>query len=647
MDGNSLTPQEEKLRQLKAILPEAFAEGKVDWDKLKATLGEDVHFSNERYVLNWAGKSDTFRVLQLSTKKTLIPEESQSVDFAQTGNIFIEGENLETLKVLHRSYFGKVKMIYIDPPYNTGNDSFVYPDKFAETKAEYAKRVGDIDEEGCRSKDWAFRKNSKENGQYHSNWLSMMYPRLFLAKSLLKEDGVIFISIDDHEVHNLRLIMDEIFGEENFVASVIWKKKHSYGRGQSFIIPQTEYVLCYAKDINNAINFGIPYSGTKINEFKLSDSRGKYRLLRLWHTAPRGAYERMTLQHKLYTAEGLLVDSVSGQWLWNKNRFKKEISQNNVVFKKQTNGSIRAFKKDYLNKDRQEKPTSLYDKATTDDATKEFNTLLPDVKETMFTKPMKLIKDIINWTNLDFNDIILDFFAGSGTTAHAVMQLNTEDGGNRKCISVQLPERIGEQKEACKAGYPTIADIAKERIRRAAKKIKGEIQIQIETKEKELTELQSQLDIDGKQEEIKDLRSSIERLRSQDLGFKAFKLADSNFKQWEHAQPKNAKAMAKQMLHFIDPVKKKSTVENMVYELLLKNGKELNCKLEHKGNYYLVNDDELVLMLEAVAPKMIDEIVRLKPQKIIALDKLFDGNDQLKTNTYLQMKDADIKFKTL
>jgi adenine-specific DNA-methyltransferase len=205
MDGQSLTPDKVKQEQLKVLFPEVFSEGKIDWEKLKATFGEDITFSNERYVLNWAGKSDAFKVLQSPTTKTLIPAKDQSINFDESENIFIEGENLEVLKVLQKSYFGKIKMIYIDPPYNTGSDSFIYPDKFSETKEEYQKRVGDKDEEGYMTKDGMFRKNSKENGQYHSNWLNMMYPRLFLAKNLLKDDGIIFVSIDDNEVHNLRL----------------------------------------------------------------------------------------------------------------------------------------------------------------------------------------------------------------------------------------------------------------------------------------------------------------------------------------------------------------------------------------------------------------------------------------------------------
>ncbi len=218
MDGKSLDTKFDKFEKLKEIIPEAFTEDKIDWEKLKAALGEDINFENERYNLNWAGKSDAFRVLQQRTSATLKPVKEESVNFDDTENVFIEGENLEVLKVLQKSYFGKIKMIYIDPPYNTGNDSFIYPDKFSESKEEYLKRIGEKDEEGYLLKEGFFRKNSKDSGHYHSNWLSMMYPRLYIARNLLKDDGVIFVSIDDNEVHNLRMIMNEIFGEENFIA---------------------------------------------------------------------------------------------------------------------------------------------------------------------------------------------------------------------------------------------------------------------------------------------------------------------------------------------------------------------------------------------------------------------------------------------
>lgn len=245
---NSLSPQQEKLEQLKQLLPEVFTEGRVDWEKLKLSLGEDINIKNERYVLNWAGKSNAYKVLQEPTSKTLSPDKSESVDFDKTENLFIEGDNLEVLKILQKSYFGKVKMIYIDPPYNTGNDSFIYPDRFKENLENYQKNVGDKDEDGYLIQDSIFKKNRKENGQYHSNWLNMMMPRLYLTKNLLRDDGVIFISIDDNEVHNLRLLMNEIFGEENFVACIVWEKVHTRKNSAKYFSVSHEYILLFAKN---------------------------------------------------------------------------------------------------------------------------------------------------------------------------------------------------------------------------------------------------------------------------------------------------------------------------------------------------------------------------------------------------------------
>jgi len=246
MDGKSLNIKEKKINRLKEIIPEAFTENKIDWEKMKAALSDDIEFKNERYVLNWAGKSDAFRALQTPSTATLAPCREESVDFDKTGNIFIEGENLEVLKVLQKSYFGKIKMIYIDPPYNTGNDNFIYPDKFSESKEEYLSRIGDKDETGFMTREGLFRRNSKDSGHYHSNWLSMMYPRLFLARNLLRDDGVIFVSIDDNEVHNLRLLMNEVFGEENFVAQFVWRTDGNFDN-QAKIKNCHEYVMLYAK----------------------------------------------------------------------------------------------------------------------------------------------------------------------------------------------------------------------------------------------------------------------------------------------------------------------------------------------------------------------------------------------------------------
>jgi len=318
---------------LKEVLPEAFTEGKIDWEKLKATLGDDIEFKNERYVLNWAGKSDAFRVLQSPTTATLVPCEEESVGFNDTGNIFIEGENLEVLKVLQKAYFGKIKMIYIDPPYNTGNDQFIYPDKFSETKVEYLSRVGVRDENGYMTREGLFRKNSKDSGHYHSNWLSMMYPRLFLARNLLREDGVIFVSIDDNEVHNLRLLMNEVFGEENFVEQIVLKNKAGAGAKPKGFITVHEYILCYAKEAGLVKNVEIPPSEEIIQLYNKKDEKhaikGPYGT---WALSTTSMDERQNLRFPIYyEGEEIWPEK---QWLWSKKRVEEAQKNNELVFKK-------------------------------------------------------------------------------------------------------------------------------------------------------------------------------------------------------------------------------------------------------------------------------------------------------------------------
>ncbi len=654
MDGASLTPEQEKLNALKQVLPEVFAEGKVDWEKLKATLGEDINFSNERYVLNWAGKSEAFKVLQTPTTKTLVPAKDESVNFDDTEHIFIEGENLEVLKVLQKSYFGKVKMIYIDPPYNTGNDSFIYPDKFSETKANYEKRVGDKDEEGYMTKDGMFKKNSKENGQYHSNWLNMMMPRLYLAKNLLKQDGVIFVSIDDNEVHNLRLLMNEIFGEENFVAELIWKCRAGGGADSKFFSSDHEYVVCYSKNIYELDRFYIDYTEKQLKKFNKVDKKGKYFIKTL--EMPEALGDRPNLQYPIEAPDGSFIEKkregVNYTWVLSESEFLKYKNKDLIEFKN-TNGKWMVYRKYHLDIAdgglRKTKPRSILDKiALTSNGSKEIKAFFNETERKIFDnpKPTKLIGYLSKIVSAN-NDIILDFFSGSGTTAHAVMALNAQDGGNRKCISVQLPEKCDEKSEAYKAGFKTIADIAKERIRRASKKIEEDLGLQIEELQSKINTLKSEIPTEENKSEIDNLQSKIKNLQSQDLGFKVLKLSDSNFKQWQQITGKDKQALEEQMKLFVDPVAKNATTENMVYELLLKSGKDLNSTIEAKDDFYVINETELVLILEKANQEIIDAVIASKPQKVIALDRLFKGNDQLKTNASLQMRDAGIEFKTI
>jgi adenine-specific DNA-methyltransferase len=650
MDGTSLTPEQEKINALRLVLPEAFSEGKIDWEKLKVTLGENINFANERYVLNWAGKSDAFKVLQTPSTKTLVPAKDESVNFNETENLFIEGENLEVLKVLQKSYFGKVKMIYIDPPYNTGNDSFIYPDKFSESKADYEKRVGDKDEDGYMTKDGMFKKNSKENGQYHSNWLNMMMPRLYLAKNLLRQDGVIFVSIDDNEVHNLRLLMNEVFGEENFISQAGWQKVYSPKNQAKYLSNDYEYVLIYSKQLQDFEIGLLPRTDEMNKRYSNPDNdpRGP------WKSGDLVAAGERKGGHYIITNPntGKEYDVPSGKhWAYSESSMKELLNDNRITFG--INGDSFPSSKQFLSEVKQGRvASSLFsykDFGHTDEAKKDFIKLFGEEGRTIFEtlKPVRFIKMLTRIANVRNGDIVLDFFVGSGTTAHSIFDLNKEDLSICKFVCVQLPELCEEKSEAYKAGYKTIAEISKERILRAGKKIKEEIKTEIKKLEAEIKKLQGELPTEENKTEIENLKTKIEQLNNQDLGFKVLKLEDSNFKQWQQIEGKDAKALAEQMKLFVDPVSENATIENMVYELLLKSGKDLNSNIEKKGSFYKINGTELILLLEKATQEIIDAVIAEKPIKVIALDKLFKGNDQLKTNSVLQMKDAGVEFKTI
>ena len=637
MEGFSQTPKEERIKMLQSLMPEVFDEGRIDWEKLQAALGEDINFSNERYVLNWAGKSEAFRVMQQPSSATLVPCREESVDFDNTRNVFIEGENMEVLKVLQKSYFGKVKMIYIDPPYNTGNDSFIYPDKFSETKEEYLRRVGDKDEAGYMTREGMFRRNSKENGQYHSNWLNMMMPRLYLAKSLLREDGVIFISIDDNEVHNLRLLMNEVFGEENFVAMIPWRKRTAKSDVPFGVSQDYEWIVCFAK--TEGFNAGIEKDSRKYYETEDFPNR-PWRIHDM--TTQRSAIERPNCYFTIInpkTGEAFPANP-NRVWANNEETFKEYYSKNRIIFPGDydflniSKPVLRYWKEDDMAKagerfGKMAVSTKLPDSVGMSlDGTKEMTGLF-GTKVFSYPKPVGLLLYLLNIVTEE-DDIILDFFAGSGTTAHAVMQMNKEDGGHRKFICVQLPEPCDEKSEAYKAGYKTIADIAKERIRRAGAKIREEV-------EKDQTAENEKLHFEGEHNNC----------RMPDLGFKVFKLTDSNFKQWREIKGSDRDAWERQLFDFIDPVSDNAVIDNMVYELLLKNGKDLNSAIVLKKGYYTVSGNELIFLLESASQEIINDVLNEKPNKVIALDRLFEGNDQLKTNTALQMRDAGIEFKTI
>ena len=618
--------------RLKAIFPQSVKDGEIDFDALKLALGGETDTNGLSYGLSWAGKADCFRHIQQTTTATLKPIRGESVDFDNTENIFIEGDNLEVLKVLQKNYYGKVKMIYIDPPYNTGNDSFIYPDRFKEEKADYEERAGIKDAEGLLTKDGFFRKNSKDTGHFHSNWLCMMYPRLFLAKNLLSEDGFIFVSIDDNEVHNLKMIMNEIFGDENFRSAIVIKRGAKSVQRQFETVDRLgsgyETVLMYSK----TADFRFPRLEIDRSETKEGG----------WNNHWRGT-NRPTMRYELFD-----IKPETGQWRWSKERSLKA-KDNYAQMLKELNKKDDEISQDeiddwYISKIEDldvdidllrlsvnGKPEHYIPSSETylgNDVWFDFSPNSTPILKAFFgqkifdnPKPMNLIKRCCQICNK--NAIILDFFAGSCTTAHAVMQLNAEDGGNRKYICVQLAEPCDEKSEAFKAGYKTIADIGKERIRRAAKKIKAENA--------------GKLDFDG---------------GKLDLGFKVFKLEESNFKQWRETI-KTGEELKEQMKMFVDNKKKGSVPEDMLYEIILKNSRfDLNVKLEKKSfdgmEYYNLTDgEEIICLADKITKKLAEKILKEKPQKFTCLDTAFKNNDQLKTNTALQMEAEKIEFKVI
>ena len=617
VNGKSLSPQKELSELLKCRFPEVFVEGKIDGDKLRQSLGEELDTNNERYGLSWAGKAECFRHIQETTTATLRPRRSESVDFDKTENIFIEGDNLEVLKILQKTYQNKIKMIYIDPPYNTGNDSFIYPDRFKEERDDYELRAGIKDAEGLLTKDGFWRKNSKDAGHFHSNWLSMMYPRLFLAKNLLREDGVIFVSIDDNEVHNLRMIMNEIFGEENFLGMFARRTKSGGGSASNYFAIEHDYVIAYGRNEEALPPLYIPHDPDYAKRFSEEDEKGRY----FWDTMARSSTQ--TKPYKIKAPDGKLLE---GDWFRSESRFKEDLKTGEVRIIKKDDGSWSVQFKQRMGEGRKLRSLMVEN---------EFRSETAEVEELgiagfYYPKPIYLLKQLVQVATKG-SGIVLDFFAGSCTTAHAVMALNAEDGGNRKFICVQLAEPCEEESEAFKAGFKTIADIGKERIRRAGKKIREGIEGNFKFDKNRL-----------------------------DLGFKVFRLEQSNFKQWRE-NVKTGDELKEQMRMFVDNVKKGAGSEDMLFEIILKNSRfDLNVKVTKKNfdgvDYYLLatedtehteNDIEIICLDSKITKKFVDKVLAEKPERFTCLDIAFKNNDQLKTNTALQMEAAKIEFKVI
>lgn len=614
MDGKSLNIKEDLISKLKEIIPGAFTEDKLNVEQLKQLLGEAINTDAERYQLSWAGKNEAYKVLQTPTFSTLNPDISRSINWDTAKHTFIEGENLEVLKILQKSYYGKVKLIYIDPPYNTGSDSFIYPDKFSETKEDYLKRLGEKDDEGYMMKEGLFRPNRKENGQFHSNWLSMMLPRLFLARNLLKDEGIIFVSIDDNEYANLKLLLNEIFGEENFVSTLMWRRRKTQANLSKFISPVHDYILCYAKNIEKLEFNKLPYSDDFIKKtFSNPDND------------PRGVYQTRPLaqpenssnpSYELQLPNGR---KITAKWSCSPDTFKKYVEEDRLYIPKGGEGMPRL--KIFLSElDGLLPNTWLDDIATNEEGSKEVETIFGSNAFFTAPKPTNLIKHLLKLGS-NSDDIILDFFAGSGSTAHAVLDLNKEDGGNRKFICIQLPEPVEEKSIPFQKGYKSISSIA---IRRIQSVINS-----LNSAPKEL--FHNQL--------------------NEKVGFRVFRLENSNFKIWRTDNISSPEELAKQVELFGSSILPDSLDRNMLWELLLKSGIPLSTKIsewkqEGKTVYYSTSY-KLAISFSEIDNAVLDFLIQLKPNQFICLDKSFKNEDSKKTNVHLKLEDNGITFKTI
>lgn len=626
LDLKSMNITEDKVQKLKQIFPEVITEGnKVDFEKLKTTLGESVDTGKERYGMNWPGKADCFKIIQQPSIGTLVPVHKESVNFDTTENLFIEGDNLEVLKLLQKSYLGKIKMIYIDPPYNTGKD-FIYPDNYTESLDTYLRYTGQLDSEGRR-----YSTNTETDGRFHSKWLSMMYPRLFLARNLLREDGVIFVSIDDNEVSNLRKVCDEIFGEENFLADIAWEKRYTRSNNSKTFASLVEHILCYRKsEMLAEIKEPRNEKADSIYTNPDNDPRGVWTSVSYVNPALRE--QRPNLCYEIENPfNKVKVVHPTNAWKYEKATYEIHKDEGRLYWGKNGENIYPRLKKFLTEMDGGMVPVNFWshdDTGSTDEGSKELEILM-DCKAFDFPKPHGLIQRMVKMiATPSGSDIILDFFVGSATTAHAVLDQNKQDGGNRKFLMVQLPEPCAEDSEAFKAGYKTIADIGKERIRRVIQKIK---------------------------KEIKDNRLPLfpDKNPTLDLGFKVFKLSSSNFKLWDTNVPKEKDSIHKQLSLHVDHINPISSQEDILYEILLKSGFPLITKIEQitlagKTVFSIAEGAMLICLEKELTAEVMKAIAEKRPIRVVCLDAGFKGNDQLKTNAVQIMKSRKITdFRTV
>ena len=655
----------------------------VDFKVLRQLLGDNaVEDAPEAYEFTWVGKQEARREAAKSIHKTLRPVPEDSVDWDNTQNIYIEGDNLEALKLLQKSYLGKVKMIYIDPPYNTGSD-FVYHDDFKVGQNEYDEKAGNVDEEGNRlvsrgdnDLDDVFLKNTDTNGRFHSDWCSMIYSRLMIARSLLTEDGVIFISIDDNEVENLRKICDEVFGEGNFIGCITIKSNPRGSMSSAELANLHEYILLYTKCRDNANIIGHKLSNEMVKEYKFKDQNGSYRLLGL---RMRGGFWRRTDRPNLYfpiyvnpstTQVSLIKDNnhnievfpiqpstnEDGTWRWSKEKISSNLDLllgKIVVREGKEEWDI--CQKDYYNKYeiRRTKAKSIWDEGEINyqNGTVCVKDLLGKSGIFEYSKPTFLIRKSCNMIDIKDDDIILDFFSGSATTAHAVMQLNAEDGGNRRFIMVQLPEETAEDSEARKAGYKNICEIGKERIRRAGKKIKEELLAKQGNGQSAKEQSSNGIKQGGLFDNTAHTNDSentnnanVGNVASStlDTGFRVFRIDSGNMKDDLEQAP--AAVEQTKLDFYLDNVKDDRTELDLLFGCMLNWGVQLSLPMSKETvdgcNIYTVNDGDLVACLtkdQPITENIVKAIAEKSPLRVLFRDGSF-ASDASKINIFEQFK---------
>lgn len=619
LQGTSMDIVQDNIEKLKQIFPEIFTEGKVDFEILKQLLGEEIETEKERYSFTWKGKTEARQIAQEMSSGTLRPEHSvlnTTHTHTHTGNIYIEGDNLEVLKLLQKSYHGKIKMIYIDPPYNTGKD-FVYKDNFKDNLRNYLKITNQLGEEGQR-----LSTNSDSSGRYHSDWLNMMYPRLKLARNLLTNDGVIFISIDDNEQGNLKKICDEIFGENNFLGNIIRATGTTTGQDANKMGSSLDYILCYTKTLNFILK-GFQLDEEDEKRFNEEDEKGKFSVLQLRKTGNADRREdRPLMYYPVVSPEGRDVYPIGpggyeSRWRVGNEKYEELKKEGMIIWKNNREGILTPYVKYYL-ENRTKQVSNLWDNI---DGNKKGSLELKElfnIKLFDNPKPKMLIEKLITIAT-DDSSIILDFFSGSATTAHAVMQLNADDGGNRKYIMVQLPELCDEKSEAYKAGYKNICEIGKERIRRAGAKIKADESLSLENREK--------LDID----------------------FKVFKLDSSNIKEWDS----ETEDLRQSLFDSVDNIKSDRTSLDVLYEIILKYGLELTVPIEEKEDFYSIGGGTLLINLDKEIDMEIIDSICEEYRNLLEIDEDFKTtvilrdsafrNDVDKTNAMKKLEQVGIR----